>query len=72
MTLTALRCNNRADDPDCSEWGNRADDPVCSEGPTFEKPVLAPLAGVQLRWSQGFQRGDGFSDQETTAYLNVN
>jgi len=23
-------------------------------------------------WSQGFQRGDGFGDQETTAYLNVN
>ena len=29
-------------------------------------------ARVQPRWGQGFQRGDGFGDQETTAYLNVN
>ena len=29
-------------------------------------------AGVQPRWIQGFRRGDGISDQETIAYLNVN
>jgi len=29
-------------------------------------------AGVQPRWIQGIQRGDGIGDQETTAYLNVN
>ena len=33
--------------------------------------VLA-TAGVQPRWSQGFRRGDGLGDQETTAYLNDN
>ena len=92
MTLTALRGNNRADDPNCSEWGavglmtlialrgnNRAHDPNCSEegaiglmtliasrgGPTFEKPVQAPLTGVQPRWIQGILRGDGFGDQDT-------
>ena len=29
-------------------------------------------AGVQPQWIQGFRRGDGISDQETIAYLNVN
>ena len=29
-------------------------------------------AGVQPWQIQGIQRGDGFGDQETTAYLNVN
>ena len=40
----------------------------CSEGPTFKKPVLASLAGVQPRWIQGIRSGDGVGeDQETTA-----
>ena len=30
------------------------------------------IAGVQPQWIQRFRRGDGFGDQETTAYLNVN
>ena len=29
-------------------------------------------AGVQPCWIQGIRRGEGFGDQETTAYLNVN
>ena len=29
-------------------------------------------AGVQPQWIQEIRRGDGISDQETTAYLNVN
>ena len=65
MTLIALRGNNRADDPNCSGGGgggNRADDPNCSEGPTFKKPVRAPLAGVQPRLIQGIRRRDGIGD----------
>jgi len=30
------------------------------------------LAGVQPQWIQGIRRGDGISNQETTAYLNIN
>ena len=29
------------------------------------------LAGVQPWWIQGIRSGDGVSDQETSAYLNV-
>ena len=37
-----------------------------------ESPETKDGAGVQPWWIQGIRRGDGFSDQETTAYLNVN
>jgi len=37
---------------------------IVPKGPTFEKPVQVPLAGIQPQWIQGIQRGDGFSDQD--------
>ena len=69
MTLTALRGNNRADDPNCSEGGAIGMMTlIAPRGPTFEKPVQAPLARVQPRWIQGIRSGDGVGeDQETTA-----
>ena len=66
MTLIALRGNNRADDPNCSKGGAIGMMTlIAPRGPTFEKPVQAPLARVQPRWIQGIRRGDGFGDQDT-------
>ena len=33
---------------------------------------LEQIAGVQSRWIQGIQRGDGIGDQETIDQLSIN